>query len=147
MIPLALFVLAPFVAKDAGLSWTFGGEVRSSKGGYDLVGKEFRGEVAFYVAPKGGYDAERLYRSDTQRTKEADAAKGFAHVRTATTFAGMPAIRSDQRYLWNGVAVASRCLYCAQGNRAWIVRLWWPPASDGEKAAEAFLEGVRRTGG
>ena len=144
MIPLALLAVAPFVAKDAGLAWNFEGDVTPRKGGYDLKGKDLRGEVAFYVAPNGRYDAEALYRSDTQRTKEADAAKRFTHVRKATTFAGMPAILSDQRYLWNEVPVASRCVYCAAGDRAWAVRLWWPPASGGEKEAEAFLRGVRR---
>ena len=144
MIPFALLLLAPFVAKDAGLAWDFDGDVRPKKGGYDLVGKELRGEVVFYVAAKGSFNAEKLYRSDTQRTKEADAAKGFTHVRKKTTLAGMPAIVSDQRYRWNDVPVASRCVYCAKGDRAWVVRLWWPPASGGEKAAGTFLKGVRR---
>lgn len=144
MIPLALLALDPFFARDAGLSWRFEGTVEPRAGGYDLVGKDLRGEVAFYRTASGRFDAEELYRRDTQRTKEADAAKAFAHVRAATTLAEMPAIASEQRYFWNGVAVASRCVYCAQGDRAWVVRLWWPPASKGAKAAEAFLRSARR---
>ena len=145
MIPFALLVLAPFVAKDAGLLWNFDGEVRPKKGGYDLIGKDLRGEIAFYVTPKGSFDAEKLYRSDTQRTKEADAAKGFTHVKKAVVFAGMPAISGDQRYLWNDVPVASRCVYCVKENRAWVVRLWWSPSSGGERSTEAFLKSVKPT--
>lgn len=138
-----MMLLASYVATDAGMSWSFAGTSTKKGGRYELVGKELRGEVAFFVAPKGGFDAEKLYRSDTQRTKEADASKGFTHVVKKGILAGMPAILSDQRYLWDGAAVASRCVYATKGNRAWVVRLWWPPKSTGAKASEELLKSFR----
>lgn len=150
MIPLFPLLATPAVtvARDAGLSWSFDGTVRKAAGRYDLVGKDLRGEIAWFVASKGHFDAETLYASDTRRTKEADAAKGFRHTRKDDLLAGTLAIRSDQNYLWNGAAVASRCLYGAKGSRAWIVRLWWPATpplanAAGLKAADAFLATVK----
>ena len=145
MIPIALLVLTPFVAKDAGLRWNFDGTSTpavGSSGRYDLVGKSLRGEIAWFLAPKRRFDVEALYKSDTQRTKEADEAKGFTHVRMKATLAGISAIRSDQWYEWSGAKVASRCLYAAQGDRAWVVRLWWSPLSNGDRAADAFLKSL-----
>ncbi len=144
MSPLVLLVLAPFVAKEAGLAWSFEGRITRETGRYRLVGKELRGEIAFFNA---NLSAQKLYESDTSRTKDADAARRFTHVQKPATLAGMPAIESDQRYLWNDVPVASRCLYCADGGRAWVVRLWWSPSSKGDKEAEAFLKGIRKLGG
>lgn len=150
MIPFAALLAAPLptVAKEAGLAWSFDGTVRPGVGRYELVGKELRGEVAWFVTAKGRFDAEAMYAKDTQRTKEADAAKGFRHTRKDDLFAGMPAIRSDQTYLWDGASVVSRCVYCAKGNRAWVVRLWWPATpltaqTAGSRAAESFLRSVK----
>ena len=140
MSPLLLLALMPTVAKDAGLSWDFDGTVRKAAGRYDLVGKDLRGEVDWFFAPKGRFDAQKLYESDTWRTKEADEAKGFRHVRKDDSLAGMTAIRSDQTYAWNGVAIVSRCLYAAKGERAWAVRLWWPATRpEAVQKANAFL--------
>lgn len=144
---LALLALqTPFVAKEAGLSWRFSGKATWTSGHYDLVSKEFRGEVFCFTAPKGHYDAETLFQSDTKRTENDVAARDFSQVKLSTQFAGMPALLSDQRYSWNGALVASRCIYAAQGNKAWIVRLWWPRASSatGDAAAEAFLKSCHR---
>ena len=146
MIPIALLAVAPFVATDAGLAWDAPVRTVREPGRVRLEGRAMRGEIAWFVAKRGTFSAEKLYESDTRRTKEADAAKGFAQARSTTILAGMPAIRSDQTYLWNGVPVASRCVYCVRGARAWVVRLWWPPASEGAKEAEAFLRGVRSSG-
>lgn len=131
MSPLLLL----FVAKDARLSWEFDGTSTKAAGKYELVGRSLRGEVAWFAAPKGRYDAQALYKSDTERTKEADATTAFSHLESPTTLAAMPALQSDQTYLWDGAAVASRCVYCAKGNRAWVVRLWWPRGSSAGKAA------------
>lgn len=140
-----LLLLAPFVAREAGLSWDFGVKTTKSGGHYEVVGKAFRGEVFWFVAPKGRYDAEPLYQRDTERTKEADQTKAFAHERSTATLAGMPAIGSDQTYLWDGERVASRCVYCAQGARAWVVRLWWPrDRASGSSEADRFLKSLRR---
>jgi len=145
---LALLVLQAPLTKEVGLTWSFPGTVKWSKGRYELVGKEIRGEVVWFTAPNGRFEAEALYKSDTQRTKEADETREFSHVRTSTTFAGLPAIASDQRYMWKGAMVASRCVYAVQGNRAWVVRLWWPRTRlGGGKAAEAFLQSCRLVGG
>jgi hypothetical protein len=147
MIPSAVLAVlqTPFVAKDAGLTWRFPGTVKTSKGKYDLKGKELQGEVYWFVTPKGKYDAEKLYKSDTFRTKEADATKGFTHVRSATMFAGIPAIQSDQHYTWSGAPVVSRCVYAAEKNRAWVVRLWWSPQSKTAPVeATLFISSVRK---
>ncbi len=150
MISFGLILVAPSVtsAKDAGLAWAFDGAVQKAVGRYVLVGKPLRGEISWFVAPKGRFDAETLYASDTQKTKDADAVKGFRHTRKDDVLAGMLAIRSDQTYLWDGVAVASRCLYCAKGSRAWVVRLWWPADSSiaqaaGLKTADSFLKSIK----
>ncbi len=138
-------ILVSFVAQDAGLSWEFDGATAKKGARYELVGKAIRGEVVWYKALKGRYDVEALYKRDTERTKEADAAKSFAHVRGAATFAGMAAIQSDQTYVWNGVSVTSRCFYCAEGARAWVVRFWWPRGMvEGSAAADAAVKGFRR---
>lgn len=145
MSPFVILALAPFIATDANLSWSFEGKTLKKAGRYDLVGKDLRGEVHWFLAEKGHYDAQVLYKSDTLRTKEADATKSFSHEAAAGAFAGMPAIVSDQRYLWQDAMVRSRCIYCAQGNRAWVVRLWWPRGSTaGEDAATSFLKSFRR---
>ena len=147
MNPLfALLVLqTPFVAKDAGLTWNFPGTIKAAAGRYDLIGKNLRGEVHWFVAKSGRFEAEALYKSDTQRTKESDQTKSFSHQRSDVTFAGGPAIRSDQLYLWNDAAVSSRCIYASQGNRAWVIRLWWPRAEEKTSAvADAVLKSFRR---
>ena len=143
MIPFVVLALVPFVAADAGLAWSFDGTVTRGAGRYGLVGGGLRGDVTWFVAPKGGFSAQSLYESDIARTKDAPASRGFAQTRRDVLLAGHPAIGSEQRYAWNGVPVASRCVYCAAGRRAWVVRLWWPPKSGGAKAAEAFLKSVR----
>lgn len=146
MSPVLAVLLLQTPLKEVGLTWRFSGTAKWSKGRYDLVGKDLRGEVYWFTAPKGHFDAEALYKSDTQRTKEADSAKEFSHLKMPTVFAGIPAIASDQRYLWNGSPVTSRCVYAAQGNRAWVVRLWWPRTNlNGGKAADAFLKSCVRT--
>ncbi|GEM_PF-4619945 len=145
MIPLAVLALMPFAAKDIGLMWDFPGTVRPGAGKVDLFGKDLRGEVHWFVSPKRRVGVEALAKDDTQRTKEADPAKGFTHVQAPTRFAGLPAIVSDQRYLWAGVPVASRCVYCVEGNRGWVVRLWWPRGSATAPAtATAFLKTFKR---
>lgn len=134
-----------FLAKDAGLSWEFDGHTTKAAGRYELVGKGFRGEVYWFATPKGRFDAESLYNGDTGRTKEADRTKAFTHERLPLVFAGMPAILSEQRYRWDDALVTSRCVYCAQGSRAWVVRLWWPRASvAGDAAAWALLKSFKR---
>ncbi|RYG21359.1 hypothetical protein EON82_18975 [bacterium] len=147
MIPFAVLAVLQtrFEAKEAGLSWRFPGTVKPLKGRYELVSNELRGEVHWFEAPKGKYEPEKLYKSDTLRTKEADATKGFSHVRTMTVFAGVKAIRSDQRYTWNGAPVVSRCVYAADRDRAWVVRLWWSPRSKfAPTLAGVFLESFQK---
>ena len=90
MIPLALLALAPYAAADAGLAWSFDGTVRKGAGRYDLAGKVLHGDVAWFVAPKGGFSAQALYESDIAKTKDALAAKGFAQTRKDVLLAGRP---------------------------------------------------------
>jgi hypothetical protein len=147
MIPFAVLAVLQtrFEAKEAGLSWRFPGTVNPAKGRYELVSSELRGEVHWFVASKGRYDAEKLYGSDTLRTKQAGATKGFTHVRKPTVFAGLKAIQSDQRYAWNGSPIVSRCVYAADKNRAWVVRLWWSPTSKfAPTLAGVFLESFQK---
>ncbi len=144
---LALIALqTSSAAKEIGLIWDFPGKAIWADGHYNLVGKRFRGEVYCFTTTNGHFSAEALFQSDTKKTKEAEATKEFSQVKLLTTFAGMPALLTDQRYLWNGAQVASRCVYAAQSKKAWVVRLWWPRVnSAGGAMAEAFLKSCRRT--
>jgi hypothetical protein len=147
----AILALLPlqtsFVAKEAGLAWSFAGKAIWRSGHYDLVGKELRGEVYCFTAPNGHFDSEALYQSDVKRTKDDVSTTKFNQYKLTTDFTGIPAILSEQQYLWVGASVASRCVYAAQGKKAWVVRLWWPDHtySVGVATAEAFLKSCRRT--
>jgi len=144
---LVLLALQTAAAKNVGLAWDFPGKATWKDGHYRLSGKNLNGEVFSFTTSNGHFDAEALFQSDVKRTKDDVATKEFSQIKLSTQFAGMPALLSDQRYQWNGASVASRCVYAAQGKKAWVVRLWWPRdnAATGSAAAEAFLKSCRRT--
>lgn len=143
-------VWKPVPWKVAGVTFEYDGHTlqtsgKASDATLNLGGGSVDGEIRFFATPKGRYDAEALYKSDTQRTKEADEAKGFSHVRSATRFAGLNAVESQQRYTWKGVPVASTCVYAVDKGRAWIVRLWWTPGKMGaQDAADHLIKSFKR---